>query len=118
MILNLLRTEDMSVEDMIKRSFSEFSTQRALGARDLPSILEKVSRQIKKEEAKGLQPCLKGEPDIENYYAYTHNVQSLTSHLVANASSVAKSGAQGLFGAGRVVKVRRPIILLSCFSRT
>ena len=31
MILNLLRVEDMSVEDMIKRSFSEFATQRALG---------------------------------------------------------------------------------------
>lgn len=27
MILNLLRTEDLSVEDMIKRSFSEFATQ-------------------------------------------------------------------------------------------
>src|SRR5690606_35238482 len=30
MILNLLRVEDFKVEDMIKRSFSEFATQRLL----------------------------------------------------------------------------------------
>lgn len=47
MILNLLRTEDLSVEDMIKRSFSEFATQRALGARNLPAMLEKVTRQVR-----------------------------------------------------------------------
>lgn len=46
MILNLLRTEDLSVEDMIKRSFSEFATQRALGARNLPASLERVTRQV------------------------------------------------------------------------
>jgi len=106
MILNLLRTEDMSVEDMIKRSFSEFSTQRALGAYNLPLLLEKVTRQVKKEEAKGLQPCLKGEPDIENYYLYTREVQSLINDLVANARGLARAGAQGLVGAGRVIKVR------------
>lgn len=31
MLLNLIRVEDMSVTDMMKRSFSEFRTQRALG---------------------------------------------------------------------------------------
>jgi antiviral helicase SKI2 len=30
MILNLLRVEDLKVEDMIKRSFSEFHSQRIL----------------------------------------------------------------------------------------
>ncbi len=47
MILNLLRTEDLSVEDMIKRSFSEFATQRALGARNLPALFERVTRQVR-----------------------------------------------------------------------
>jgi antiviral helicase SKI2 len=41
MILNLLRIEDVSVEDMIKRSFSEFATQKALGDR---GIADKVKR--------------------------------------------------------------------------
>ena len=30
MILNLLRVQDFKVEDMIKRSFSEFSSQKLL----------------------------------------------------------------------------------------
>jgi len=33
MILNLLRQEDMTVEEMLKRSFSEFRTQQALDAK-------------------------------------------------------------------------------------
>ena len=33
MILNLLRVEDMTVEEMLKRSFSEFRTQQALDAK-------------------------------------------------------------------------------------
>jgi len=44
MILNLLRVEDMSVEDMIKRSFSEFATQRALTANNFPKLLAKGSK--------------------------------------------------------------------------
>ena len=39
MLLNLLRVEDMSVEDMMRRSFSEFSTQKALTGKDIPSLL-------------------------------------------------------------------------------
>ena len=31
--------EDLTVEDMIKRSFSEFSSQRVLGSKDLPALL-------------------------------------------------------------------------------
>jgi len=46
MILNLLRVEDMSVEDMIKRSFSEFATQRALTANNFPKLLAKGSKVI------------------------------------------------------------------------
>lgn len=30
-----------SVEDMMKRSFSEFRTQRELGAKDLPKVMKK-----------------------------------------------------------------------------
>ena len=39
MILNLLRANDLSVEDMIKRSFSEFHAQKALSANDLSRAL-------------------------------------------------------------------------------
>ena len=44
MILNLLRVEDMSVEDMIKRSFSEVATQRLVGQHDIPAIKARLNR--------------------------------------------------------------------------
>ena len=46
MILNLLRANDLSVEDMIKRSFSEFHMQRAISVGDINSKLAKVQRAL------------------------------------------------------------------------
>ena len=46
--MTLLRVEDMSVEEMIKRSFSEFSTQHLLGSRDLPQLADKIRRCLEK----------------------------------------------------------------------
>jgi antiviral helicase SKI2 len=48
MILNLLRVEDMSVEGMIKRSFSEFATQRALTTNEYPKLLSRGSKTLLK----------------------------------------------------------------------
>ena len=44
MILNLLRVEDFRVEDMIKRSFSEFHVQRL--APDSQDILRRVCSRL------------------------------------------------------------------------
>ena len=70
MILNLLRVEDMSVEGMIKRSFSEFATQRALTANEYPKLLSrgektlaKLENQFKLEAASRL-----GAEDLEAYF--------------------------------------------------
>lgn len=43
-----------SVEDMMKRSFSEFRTQRELGAKDLPKLMSKCTDALVKldEQAK------------------------------------------------------------------
>ena len=48
MILNLLRVEEMSVEAMIRRSFSEFATQRALTANEYPKLLAKGKKTLQK----------------------------------------------------------------------
>jgi len=42
MILNLLRVADLTVEDMIRRSFSEFHTQRTLSGLDLQARRRRV----------------------------------------------------------------------------
>lgn len=39
MILNLLRVEVLTVTDMMKRSFSEFHTQKALASRKIPQLI-------------------------------------------------------------------------------
>ncbi|RLN32622.1 hypothetical protein BBJ28_00000426 [Nothophytophthora sp. Chile5] len=41
MILNLLRVEVLTVEDMMKRSFSEFHTQKALASKNIPRLIQK-----------------------------------------------------------------------------
>ncbi|EGZ09585.1 hypothetical protein PHYSODRAFT_318253 [Phytophthora sojae] len=41
MILNLLRVEVLTVEDMMKRSFSEFHTQKALASKNIPKLIQK-----------------------------------------------------------------------------
>lgn len=56
MILNLLRANDLSVEDMIKRSFSEFHMQRAISVNDISKRLVKCERSLKtlQEKKQGL----------------------------------------------------------------
>jgi hypothetical protein len=51
MILNLLRANDLNVEDMIKRSFSEFSMQRALSSRDISSTIARLEHYVELIEA-------------------------------------------------------------------
>lgn len=60
MILNLLRVNDLSVEDMIKRSFSEFHTQRALADHGLVGKLSKCEAKIKAVEAEFIDRESKG----------------------------------------------------------
>ncbi|KAM3569604.1 hypothetical protein VYU27_008312 [Nannochloropsis oceanica] len=109
MILNLLRTEDLSVEDMIKRSFSEFATQRALGARDLPLLLAKTHKALERERKKGTAPCLKGDPPaIEEYYAQSRATALQTAAVVSQALTLAKTGNKLLMGEGRYIKVSLP----------
>ena len=65
MILSLLRTEDLSVEDMIRRSFSEAAAQRALGQRDLPALISDGE-----DAADALAAAASGKPCIrvEGHY--------------------------------------------------
>lgn len=50
MILNLLRVEVLTVEDMMKRSFSEFHTQKALASRKIPQLIARGRKLVGKLE--------------------------------------------------------------------
>lgn len=96
MILNLLRVEDFKVEDMMKRSFSEFFTQRTLPQQRQKLILDEA-------KLSGLQDleCLFGEPDIENYYQLASQKKQLDAEC--QRTIMASKVAQAALGAGRVV---------------
>ncbi|KAJ6385089.1 hypothetical protein OIU77_028315 [Salix suchowensis] len=61
MILHLLRVEELKVEDMLKRSFAEFRSQKQLPEQQ-KVLMRKLAQPAKTVE------CIKGEPTIEEYY--------------------------------------------------
>lgn len=125
MILNLLRVEEMSVESMIKRSFSEFATQRALTANEYPQLLAKGKRALEKieEEAKG-QPRI-GVEDIEDYYDSCTAVRCSNLRILEGIKTEDLASYEDIFTKGRIVLVtsprkigvvRAPAIVVKCRS--
>lgn len=103
MILNLLRIEDFKVEDMIKRSFSEFSTQKILP--EQKKMLLKIESKLKQLET---IKCIFGEPDIENYYFLENEYKKLENSL-QNMIIKSKQGLQSLIS-GRIVIIKTKVM--------
>ena len=79
MILNLLRVEEMSVESMIARSFSEFATQRALTANEYPQLLAKGTKTLAKleERFRADEERRLGAQDLEEYFGVCKQILAL-----------------------------------------
>ena len=110
MILNLLRVEDMSVEDMIKRSFSEFAAQRALVANNYPKLLARGKKLLAKlEDEHQFQTeeggSIIGAQDIEEYFALSSQLLYLNYELQSHILLSPGSGGGGALAIGRVVLV-------------
>ncbi|KAI6136281.1 ATP-dependent RNA helicase [Pisolithus sp. B1] len=99
MILNLLRVETLRVEEMIKRSFSENTSQR-----QLPENQKKI---IEHEQTLSSLPtlecniCLK---DIETYYESSQTIVSCNNELLEMV--VKHPSNQSILNSGRVVVLR------------
>ncbi|XP_077986520.1 superkiller complex protein 2-like [Glandiceps talaboti] len=76
MILNLLRVEALRVEDMMKRSFSEFHAQKEVKGRE--RSLEELSEKLKTMKDIDCQLC---RPELEEYYLICLGLQELKSTL-------------------------------------
>ncbi|XP_070532118.1 superkiller complex protein 2-like [Ptychodera flava] len=76
MILNLLRVEALRVEDMMKRSFSEFHTQKDRKVRQ--RSLEEMSKKLKTMKD---VDCTKCKADLEEYYLRCKEIQDLRTSL-------------------------------------
>ena len=76
MILNLLRVEQLRVEDMMKRSFSEFHTQKDTEQRkDNLKILKTKMADIKESD------CYMCAVDLEKYYLTCQEYWELANRL-------------------------------------
>ncbi|KZT08600.1 antiviral helicase [Laetiporus sulphureus 93-53] len=99
MILNLLRVEALRVEEMIKRSFSENSSQKML-----PDQMKKV---IESEKVLSRLPELSCDvcfPDIEHFYDASYEIVDLNQTILSLAAK--NSQWSRLMGTGRVVVLR------------
>ena len=107
MILNLLRVEDMTVEGMIKRSFSEFATQRALTTNEYPKLLKRGTKALAKLEEEFIRDSHTriGAEDISDYYSASSELISLNKEGLNRLLGSAGNTAGGALIAGRVLVV-------------
>jgi antiviral helicase SKI2 len=107
MILNLLRVEDMTVEGMIKRSFSEFATQRALSTNEYPRLLKRGAKALAKLEDEFVRDAdiRIGAEDISEYYALSSRLLSSTSEGLTCLLSAVGNTAGGSLVPGRILLV-------------
>ena len=107
MILNLLRVEEMSVESMIKRSFSEFATQRALTSKEYPKLLARGQKTLSKlkEQFDAESGQRIGAEDIDEYFSSCNKLMELNSELLAYITSSTDGSGGDVLQPGRVVTV-------------
>lgn len=108
MILNLLRVEVLTVEDMMKRSFSEFHTQKALASRNIPQLITKGKMLLKKLEQALVEeyPHLheSGElAQIQAFYQLKRQKQELEKKLTKWILSNNAQAAKTAIAPGRIV---------------
>lgn len=105
MILNLLRVEDMSVESMIKRSFSEFATQRALTTNEYPQLLEKGTKALAKLESQLSVETRLGAEDLEEYFEVCHNILGTNKEVLEFLNETDSSAFNEVLQPGRIILV-------------
>ncbi|KAG2212575.1 hypothetical protein INT47_000551 [Mucor saturninus] len=97
MILNLLRVEALKVEEMIKRSFSENSTQKLL-----PDTKRLVDENEQKRSALRQLDCAICEPDLEKFYDICGEVVHLNRLMMTQFITMTPAGNRAL-STGRLV---------------
>ncbi|XP_057536016.1 DExH-box ATP-dependent RNA helicase DExH11 isoform X2 [Amaranthus tricolor] len=97
MILHLLRVEELKVEDMLKRSFAEFHSQKKLPEKQ-QLLMVKLAQPTKTVE------CIKGEPSIEEYYEMYAEAEEYLNQITEGVMQT--HTAQQFLVPGRVVVVK------------
>ncbi|RYH20621.1 hypothetical protein EON65_22965 [archaeon] len=140
MILNLIRADNMSVEDMMRRSFTEFSAQKALAGHDLHAkmksyetalqYLESLQNQYDEVNALYSTEGSSVVTEITQYVEYFQSAQEMLYKLLLAIDEVLSksklsSSIDAVLPAGRALqmhtkKTGKPAyaVVLSCPSKT
>lgn len=111
MILNLLRVEALKVEEMIKRSFSENSTQRLL-----PDTKRLVDENERRRNALKRLDCTICGVDLEKFYDVCGEVVQLNRNMMLQHISRSPAGNRALTP-GRLVIINNNVgIIRNIFS--
>ncbi|KAL6751486.1 NUC185 domain-containing protein [Haematococcus lacustris] len=107
MILNLMRVEDLKVEDMMKRSFAEFRAARS--APQALAALQAVSTALDRLAARPWPTCPAGcsRAEVEQYHALSQQVQGLNAAL--QPAVLSSRAASSLLTPGRLLLWSNPI---------
>ncbi|KAJ0407079.1 hypothetical protein P43SY_005352 [Pythium insidiosum] len=110
MILNLLRVEVLTVEDMMKRSFSEFHTQKALASKRVPQLLRRAQQLVtimsKKLNDEYPHLAQSGELDeMREFYDLRKQKRELEKRLVQWLLTHHPAGARSAIAPGRLVRI-------------
>lgn len=139
MLLNLLRVEDLKVEDMLKRSFAEFHAQKA--APQKVAALQRGQRLLTAYASRPWPVCYLGcsREDVLEYYRVSERIEELSSSIQATVmfnkavhSSLAPGravllhnratrlnelslvcGGPGMMGSGQEAPGQRPMVTLA-----
>uniref|UniRef100_A0A7N0U3N2 RNA helicase n=2 Tax=Kalanchoe fedtschenkoi TaxID=63787 RepID=A0A7N0U3N2_KALFE len=97
MILQLLRVEELKVEDMLKRSFAEFHAQKKLPEQQ-QLLMRKLAQPTKSIE------CVRCEASIEEYFDIYWEAESYSRKM--SEAVMQSTAAQQFLSTGRVVIVK------------
>jgi len=86
MILNLLRVEQLRVEEMMKRSFAEFNVQR-----DAPGMKEEAEKLEKQLSMIKTMDCVLCSQDLVEYYQALRELQQVTQKIKVKKSKDVKA---------------------------
>ncbi|KAK9854771.1 hypothetical protein WJX84_006472 [Apatococcus fuscideae] len=113
MILNLLRVEDLKVEDMLKRSFAEFRAQTA--APEQQALLVKGQAALEALRAHPWPHSLRGTSrgEVEQYYSLCHRIEQLGGDVQETVMN--SRAAQTALAPGRIITTLNPTTHLSEF---
>jgi hypothetical protein len=110
MILNLLRANDLNVEDMIKRSFSEFGMQRIINSSEVSTRISKYEYYVDILESKAASIISAASGDELQQIAAAEECARLTARCSgAMAEMLNGVGASGFspLSPGRVIVLER-----------